>query len=98
MADTYTITSRVTQYPGMDGWFFAHVSKPIATQIKEKHAPKKRGFGSIRVSVVCEQSTWDTSIFPDAHSGTYVLPLKKAIRQREDIVEGDTIVFTITIT
>jgi hypothetical protein len=34
-------------------------------------------------------TTWTTSVFPDARSGCYVLPVKKAVRRAEQVDEGD---------
>lgn len=94
---TYKVRSKVVPYPGMGAWYFAYVDAKQATLIKKKHAPKARGFGSIRVTVRLGKSTWKTSIFPDSHSGSYVLPLKKQIRRAEGIEAGDTVSFTLTI-
>ena len=94
---TYTVRSKVVPYPGMDAWFFAYVDKKQAAVIREKHTRVKRGFGSIRVKVKLGKSVWDTSIFPDKHSGTYVLPLKAAVRRAEGIDAGDTVSFTLTV-
>ena len=41
----------------------------------------RRGFGSVRVSATTGVTTWKTSIFPDGKTGTYLLPVKKAVRQ-----------------
>ena len=94
---TYRIRSKVVPYPGMDAWFFVYVDKKQAAVIAKKHATKKASFGSIRVSVTLGKSKWKTSIFPDKHSGAYVLPLKKQIRRAEDIDAGDTVSFTLDI-
>ena len=81
----------------MDAWFFAYVDKEQATKIREKHGKVRRGFGSIKVTATIGKTTWRTSIFPDKHSGCYVLPLKAAVRRAEGIDVGDTISFTLKI-
>ena len=81
----------------MDTWYFAYVDKKVSAKIAEKHAKKKAGFGSIRVTAKVGKSTWKTSIFPDKHSQCYVLPLKRQIRQAEDIDAGDTVNLSLTI-
>ena len=93
----YKVRSKVVPYPGMDAWYFAYVDKKQAAVIAKKHATKKAGFGSIRVTVSLGKSRWKTSIFPDKHSGAYVLPLKKQIRHAENIDAGDTVSFTLDI-
>ncbi|MBI5004519.1 DUF1905 domain-containing protein [Candidatus Kaiserbacteria bacterium] len=93
----YTIHSKVFPYPGMTAWRFAHVDKIQSAQIREKYGKGARGFGSIPVSVLLGASRWDTSIFPDKQSGTYLLPLKSKIRQAEGVDDGDAVTFKLKI-
>jgi hypothetical protein len=93
----YKVTSKVVPYPGMAAWYFAYLDKRQAEVIKKKHTQKTRGFGSIPVTVTLGKTKWNTSIFPDRHSGSYVLPLKAQVRRAEGIDAGDTVKFTIEI-
>ncbi len=68
-------------------WFFADVPEELAGGIREIAEPFARGFGAVRVSATVGASTWRTSIFPSA-AGTYALPLKRAARDAEGLVEG----------
>ena len=36
-------------------------------------------------------TTWQTSVFPDSKTGCYVLPVKKSVRQAEDIDDDDPV-------
>jgi hypothetical protein len=36
-------------------------------------------------------TSWRTSIFPDSKTGTYLLPVKKAVRTAERLEPGGTI-------
>lgn len=81
----------------MSAWHFASIPKKISEELKEKFAKKKRGFGSLRVEVRIGKSKWDTSIFPDKRSDTYLLPLKARVRKDEDIMHDDEIEFQIKI-
>jgi hypothetical protein len=91
MARVYKISSKVVPYPGMDAWFFAYVDKKQSVVIAEKHSKKKAGFGSIKVTAKIGNTAWKTSIFPDKHSGCYLLPLRRQIRQAEGIDAGDAV-------
>ena len=97
VASLYKIRSKVVPYPGMDAWFFAYVDKKLAAEIKEKHGKIRRGFGSIKITATLGKTKWQSSIFPDKHSGCYVLPLKAAVRRAEGVEAGDEIVFTLRI-
>ena len=43
------------------------------------------------------KSEWVTSVFPDRHSATYILPLKKQIRYEENLYDGREFNFAIEI-
>mgnify|MGYP000892830549 CR=1 FL=1 len=73
-----------------DAWYFAPLPEEVSADIREVPRPG-RGFGSVPVHVTVGSSQWRTSIFPDSARGVYVLPLKKSVREREGISEGDTV-------
>ena len=80
---------------GEEGWTFLSVPPSESEEIRELSATRPRaGFGSVRVSVSVGGSTWQTSVFPGA-GGSYVLPVKKAVRRAEGIEGGDTVTVTL---
>jgi hypothetical protein len=94
----FTITASLWLYPGENGsWHFLTIPKDIGTRIKTRAHPVKRGWGSVRVRAHIGETTWDTSIFPDSRSGTYILPIKASVRRKEGVFEGDTVSFSITL-
>ena len=68
-----------------DSWFFVNVPAEVSQDLRELPAPP-RGFGSLRVEATIGSTTWRTSIFPGREG--YSLPLKKAVRVAEGLVEG----------
>jgi hypothetical protein len=68
-------------------WFFTEVPAELSADIREIPRPF-RGFGSVRVRARIGDTAWTTSIFPSSGSGTYVLPLKKTVRDAESLVDG----------
>ncbi len=93
----YTVKSKVWVYPGMAAWRFVHISKQYSDDIRARFGTSARGWGSIKVKVVLGATTWETSIFPDKQSGTYLLPLKASVRRAEGIDDDDTITFELTV-
>ena len=69
-----------------DSWYFVNLAPELSADIREIPRPY-RGFGSVRVNVRIGGSRWRTSIFPDADRGAYVLPLKRAVRDAEGLVD-----------
>ena len=63
-------------------WFFT----AVPPEIREIPRPY-RGFGSVRVRAHVGGSEWSTSIFPSS-DGSYVLPLKKKVRDAKSLVDG----------
>ena len=68
-------------------WIFVALPAELSEQIREIPWPR-RGFGSVRVEARIGLSRWRTSIFPDATQGTYVLPLKRSVRDAHGIGTG----------
>ena len=51
---------------------------------------RRRGFGSVKVTVRVGASEWATSVFPQ-QSGGWFLPVKKAIQRAEGLAEGEIV-------
>lgn len=68
-------------------WHFATVPADVAEEISLEAGPRE-GFGSVRVEATIGATTWRTSLFPDAAAGTFVLPVKRAVRRAEDLHAG----------
>lgn len=95
---SYTMKEKVFIYPSeVAAWHFIPVTRKIGQSIKETNGKSVRGFGSLPVEVSIGSSTWNTSIFPDKYSGSYILPLKASVRKKEDILAGELVTFTITL-
>lgn len=79
-------------------WRFARVPEDISAKIKEMQKGKlRRGWGAIYARAKIKKSEWVTSIFPDRHSDTYILPLKKEIRFQENLYDGIDIKVSIEV-
>ncbi|MFB7885677.1 DUF1905 domain-containing protein [Microbacterium sp. NPDC056057] len=77
-------------------WFFTSVPPELSEEIREIPRPY-RGFGSVRVRAQIGGSEWTTSIFPSSDSGSYVLPLKKAVRVAEGLVDGGPVTVRLEV-
>ncbi|WP_225753927.1 DUF1905 domain-containing protein [Actinotalea sp. Marseille-Q4924] len=73
-----------------DTWTFVSVPEAQADEILDVVGSRARGFGSVRVEVTIGRTVWRTSLFPDSSAGTYVLPVKKAVRTAEGLLPGTT--------
>lgn len=73
-----------------DTWTFVSLPEPLADEVLDVVGTRARGFGSVRVEVTLGGSVWRTSLFPDASAGTYVLPVKRAVRRAEGLEPGSS--------
>ena len=69
-------------------WRFVTVPEDVSDEVDETVGGLTGGFGSVRVEVTVGRTVWRTSLFPSSEAGAYVLPVKKAVRTAEGLVEG----------
>jgi hypothetical protein len=93
----FKLRSKVFCYPGMAGWHFIGVPKKQSVEIKKHFGAHAKGWGSLPVEVILGKTHWETSIFPDKKSGTYLLPLKATVRKKEQAEHDDVISFILEI-
>ena len=93
----YRFTAPLWPYPGEGSWFFVTVPEDISDEITDLTEGRRKGFGSVRVTVTVGTTTWQTSVFP-TKTGTYVLPVKKPVRTAENLTEGTPVEAQLTLT
>lgn len=80
-------------------WHFVNLPADKSEEIKffnENLTAKKRGWGAVKVIAKIGQTEWETSIFPQKN-GSYILPIKAAVRKAEKILDGNTVTVALTI-
>jgi uncharacterized protein DUF1905 len=90
MGESCSFTAALWPWKPEGGWFFVTLPPDAAEAVRERPRPP-RGFGSVRVRAAIGATTWTTSVFPDSGSGSYVLPVKKAVRRAEGLDDGDEV-------
>lgn len=83
-----SFTAELWVYKGPGAWHFLTLPTEAAEQIKffrEKHY----GFGTVRVKAVIGDTEWQTSLFPDKASDSFLLPVKANVRKKEDLLVGN---------
>lgn len=81
----------------MAAWRFILLPQTISSDIKTGFGKAKKGWGSIPVLVTVGKTTWETSIFPDKKSQSYLLPMKLEVRKKESMMDGDTVAVRVCI-
>lgn len=84
--------------PGPGGWTFITLPVECADQIRFLAGGRKaKSWGMIRVETSIGSSTWRTTIWPDKASGSFLLPVKAAVRKVEKISAGDRVNVELTM-
>ena len=89
--EKFEFTAPLWRYPGEGGWHFVSLPPEIGDDITGVTAGIRADFGSVRVAVTIGTTSWRTSIFPDSKTGTYLLPVKKEVRDAEKLQTGDDV-------
>lgn len=90
----YAFSSELWLWDGAAAWHFISLPEAVADAIADVAdgvGRPRRGFGSVRVEVTVGSSRWRTSLFPDKERGTYLLPVKAAVRRAEQLTVGDPV-------
>jgi len=70
-------------------WHFLSLPKDVSADIRMLSKGMTNAFGSLRVAARIGEVRWTTSIFPDAASKSYMLPVKADVRKKASIAAGD---------
>ena len=89
------VTGDIWHWRGPSPYYFVTVPEDESAQLQAASAEVTYGWGMIPVRVRLGRSTWSTSLF--AKDGGYVLPLKDAVRRREDVDDGDTVTVRLSV-
>lgn len=89
------LTAEIVRFDGPRGWHAIFLPSDAAAEIRFFWADRASALGAITVWARLGGTEWKTSLFPDSGRETYMLPLKAAVRLREDVKEGDRVALTL---
>ena len=92
-----TVKTKVWRWKPDANWYFATIPKPQSALIRSKRVGVKQGWGSVPVTVKIGETEWQTSLFPQGKTGTYLLAIKASVRKEEEIEEGSVITAAVTV-
>ena len=81
---------------GGTAWHFITLPEVARDAVKaEIEGIPRKGFGSVKVNVTIGKSTFSTSLFPAKEYGSYLLPVKAAVRRANGLQAGDSVTVAI---
>jgi len=92
----YTVRAKVWRWK-IGRWYFATLPARLAAEIRRQFGANARGWGSIRARVKIGHTEWNTALFPERKSKSYLLPIKADVRKAEAIDAGDRITAVLHI-
>jgi len=83
----YEFTGKANLYQEGDvgSWHFVFFPKDLAKEIRGNHKWQEEGWGRMKATVRVGTTEWRTSVWFDTKNDTYLLPVKKEIRRKENI-------------
>ena len=94
---THLVEAEVWRHAGKGGWHFVTMPPDVADDIRARTATSARPFGTVATRVTLGSSTWETSLFADTRSGSYLLPLKAAVLTLERVGDGDVVALELEL-
>jgi hypothetical protein len=88
-------TGELYHWRGPAPYHFIRVPEAASAGLRDLATAVTYGWGMIPVRVRIGGSAWETSLFPK--DGSYVLPIKDAIRKAEGLTLGDTVTVELSI-
>lgn len=97
MSARFAFEAKLWRYQGKAAWHFVTVPEDVSAQVRALTRGLSAAFGSVRVIASIGETSWRTSVFADAKTRAYLLPLKGEIRRRPNLAEGEAISLTLEI-
>jgi Domain of unknown function (DUF1905) len=85
----YCIDATIWRWPGTMGWHFISLEKTLSEVLRKKG--RVYGSGFIKIQATIGTTSWNTALFPHTQSQTYLLAIKKSVRKKENLFEGDRV-------
>jgi len=95
MSKVFLIKGEMWRWHGDGGWHFLTIDKKTSEKIK--NIGNSYGAGFIKTKVSVGKSIWETALFPNSKEKTYLISIKKKIREQENLFEGDVIKVRVEI-
>lgn len=88
----YQFSATIWQYSSPSGgWYFVSLPVGVSDEIRTNLKWQEEGWGRLKATARVNKTEWETAIWFDTKHGTYLLPLKAAIRKAENLKDGDEV-------
>ena len=82
----YQFTAAIWQNSSPNGgWYFVSLPIEISSEIRENLKWQEEGWGRLKATAKISHTEWETAIWFDTKSKTYLLPIKIEIRKKKNL-------------
>ncbi len=93
----FSFTAKLVRYQGPGGWHFLAVPLKMSQQIKASYPENKKvGWSYVKIKATIGKTSWPTTLFP-TKEGPFLLAVKAAVRQKEELADGDMMKASCTL-
>jgi hypothetical protein len=92
----YEFTTRLWRWAGPSAWHFLTLPTAAADEIRFFNGSAK-GFMPVACMATIGETTWKTSVFPDAKHGSYLLAVKAEVRKKENLRVDDEVTVKLAV-
>lgn len=93
----YGFSAQPWQFQGPGGWHFISLPIELAKEIRDAFKAEEEGWGRLQARAKIGNTEWETAIWFDTKTNTYLLPLKSHVRKKENLQLGKNIEAVIWI-
>lgn len=81
--------------PTKAAWHFLTIDGDVADAIRASSLGRSAAWGSVPIAVTIGGTSWQTSIFPEKSTKSYLLPIKASVRKAEKLAENTLVTVTL---
>ena len=93
----YDFISRMWQDASVGGWHFLSLPEDISSEIRKNLQWQEEGWGRMKATASIKNCQWKTAIWFDTKKGTYILPVKKEIRTKAQLITGNDLEVSVWV-
>lgn len=81
-------TARLWEYSGQGAWHFVTLPRSASLALRQHTEGRRNVGGTAKVTARIGRSQWRTSVFWDTKRAAFLLPVKAAVRAKEQLAAG----------
>ncbi|MBV2186848.1 MAG: DUF1905 domain-containing protein [Rhizobium sp.] len=89
--EAWDFEGELFEYSGKGSWHFVTLPADVGFAIRCLTESRRSGWGMVAVTAEIRGIAFQTSLFPDKVSSSYLLPVKAAVRKAAGVKAGDSL-------